>query len=79
MYIPILFSNPEIFLQNPPLLKMLKATTPKKIVEASLDKQWGTGIQLRDPNVLKSDKLNGDGWMSTMLETIRGLEIPNSS
>ena len=36
----------EKFLQNLPLLKMLKATIPKKITEASQDKQWGTGVQL---------------------------------
>ena len=36
----------EKFLQNPPLLKMLKLTQPKIIVEAALDKLWGTGIQL---------------------------------
>ena len=36
----------EKFLRNLSLLKMLKAATPKKIIKASLDKQWGTGIQL---------------------------------
>ena len=32
------------FHQNPPLLQMLKTTSSKTLVEASLDKQWGTGI-----------------------------------
>ena len=36
------------FVQNPPLLNMLKSTEPKVIVESSLDRLWGTGIQLHD-------------------------------
>ena len=69
----------EKFLQNPPLLRMLKTTAPKKIVEACLDKQWGTGIQLCDANMLRTKKWHGDGWMSTMLDTIRNLDIPNTN
>ena len=47
----------EKFLQNPPkILQMLKATKPKMLVEATLDKQWGTGVQLRDPNALTPEK-----------------------
>ena len=69
----------EKFLQNLPFLKMLKATIPKKIMEASQDKQWGTSVQLCDPNVLKPEKWNGDGWMSTMLDTIKGLEVPKTN
>ena len=48
-------------------------------MEASQDKQWGTGVQLHDQNVLKLEKWNGDRWMSTMLDTIRDLEVPNTS
>ena len=69
----------EKFIQNPPLLKMLKATLPKKLVKASLDKQWGTSVQLRDPNVLKMEKWHGDGWMSTMLNTIHNLDVPDTN
>ena len=41
------------FLQNLPLLQMLKTTSPKLLVEASMDKQWGTSIHLHNPNALK--------------------------
>ena len=41
------------FNQNPLLMTMLTATKPKLLVEASTDKLWGTGIGLRDVNVLK--------------------------
>ena len=34
------------FIQNKPLMDMLKLTQPKIIVESTLDKLWGTGIQL---------------------------------
>ena len=46
----------EKFIQNPPLLQMLKSTQPKIIVEAILDKLWGTGIQLHDPDALNPEK-----------------------
>ena len=36
----------EKFLQNPPLLNMLKSTLPRIIVKATLDRLWGTGVQL---------------------------------
>ena len=52
------------FLQNPPLLQMLKTTKPKILMEATLDKQWGTGVQLRDPNTLTPEKWHGkDGCL----------------
>ena len=38
----------EKFLQNPPLLSMLKTTTPKILAEATEDRLWGTGIKLCD-------------------------------
>ena len=47
----------ETFLHNPPLLQMLKAMHPKTLVEATLDTQWGTGVHLRDPNVLKKREM----------------------
>ena len=61
----------EKFQQNLPLLQMLKTTHPKTLVEASADKQWGTGIQLRDPNVLNPEKWTDKGWMSSILGYIR--------
>ena len=36
----------EKFIQNQPLLEMLKGMGTKTIVEASIDKLWGTGILL---------------------------------
>ena len=38
----------EKFLQNRPLLEMLKTTSPKILAEASSDELWGTVIQLSD-------------------------------
>ena len=50
---------------------MLKSTQPKIIVEATLDRLWGTGVQLQDPNVLDPEKWHNTGWMSTMLSLIK--------
>ena len=62
----------EKFLQNPPLLAMLKTTTPKTLAEATTDRLWGTGIRLRDRSALDTGKWSGIGWLSRMLITIRG-------
>ena len=59
------------FNQNPNLLKMLKTTSPKLLVESSSDKVWGTGIPLKDTNALNREKWYNVGWLSTMLTDIR--------
>ena len=69
----------EKFLQNPPLLQMLKATTPKLLVEASVDRQWRTGVHIRNPHVLKRELWSGNGWMSSMLSEIRDMEAPTTN
>ena len=51
----------EKFNQNPLLMSMLKLTKPKLPVEASTDKLWGTGIGIRDINVLKQNYWSGHG------------------
>ena len=61
----------EKFLQNPPLLSMLKMTTPKILAEATQDRLWGTGIKLCDTCALDTEKWSGPGWLSRMLHTIR--------
>ena len=61
----------EKFVQNPPLLALLKSTTPKTLAEATLDRLWGTGIALRDTNALDTGKWNSTGWLSKMLLAIR--------
>ena len=61
----------EKFVQNPSLLSMLKATSLKILAEATTDRQWGTGIALRDSSVLGVDKWTSIGWLSCMLLTIR--------
>ena len=61
----------EKFLQNPPLLSMLKTTTPKILAEATQDRLWGTGIKLHDTCALDTEKWSGPGWLSRMLHTIR--------
>ena len=60
----------EKFLQNPPLLQILKTMKPKLLVEVSMDKQWGTGIHICNPNTLKQESWSGRGWMSKMLDEI---------
>ena len=59
------------FIQNPILLKMLKATGDKIIVEASSDKLWGTGVSLRDNQALNPNHWHSTGWMSSILMEIR--------
>ena len=61
----------EKFNQNPLLKSMLATTKPKLLVEASTDKVWGTGVRLRDTNVLKQNHLSDHGWLSKMLHQIR--------
>ena len=61
----------EKFIQNPPLLSMLKTTTPKTLAEATQDRIWGTGIRLHDTGALDTEKWTGPGWLSRMLHTIR--------
>ena len=59
------------FIQNPPLLKMLKTTSPKLLVESTIDRTWGTGVPLRDNNALNRDKWHNTGWLSSMLLDVR--------
>ena len=60
----------EKFVQNPNLLHMLKATAPKTSVEASTDRLWGTGVDLRDNQCLNQDKWYSTSWMSAMLSDV---------
>ena len=59
------------FDQNPLLKSMLLSTKPKLLVEASTDKLWGTGVGLRDSNVLTRKHWMGHGWLSKILHHIR--------
>ena len=61
----------EKFLQHRLLMEMLKGTSTKVLAEASKDKLWGTGIPLQDPDVLKTNKWENEGWLSNILATIR--------
>ena len=63
------------FAQNPPLLNMLKSTEPKVLVESSLDRLWGTEVQLLDLDALNPEKWHGTGWMSAMLSTVHGMDF----
>ena len=40
------------FIQNPPLLKTLKTTSPKLLVESTIDKTWGTRVPLKENDAL---------------------------
>ena len=52
---------------------------PKLLVEVSMDKQWGTGIHIHNPNALKQESRSWHGWMSKMLDEIRELKLPNTN
>ena len=60
----------EKFMQNTPLLEMLKNTGSLILTEASKDKTWGTGIPLHDIDALHTSKWKNKGWLSSMLMTI---------
>ena len=59
------------FDQNPLPKSMLLSTKPRLLVEATTDKLWGTGVGLRDSNVLKQNHWTGHGWLSKILHHIR--------
>ena len=59
------------FFQNPTLLKMLKTTSPKLLVESTIDRTWGTGIPLKENDALNQDKWHNPGWLSAMLMDVR--------
>ena len=61
----------EKFMQNTPLLEMLKNTGSLILTEASKDKTWGTGIPLHDINALHTSKWKNKGWLSSILMTIQ--------
>ena len=61
----------EKFIQNCPLLSMLKTTAPKIIAEATTDHLWGTGIKPGNAQALNTEKWTGLGWLSRMLISIR--------
>ena len=50
---------------------MLKETKELTLAEASKDKLWGTGIPLRDVNVLNVAKWENRGWLLEVLHSIR--------
>ena len=61
----------EKFIQNTPLLEMLRNTGSLILTEASKDKTWGTGIPLCDIDALHTSKWKNNGWLSSILMTIR--------
>jgi predicted NAD-dependent protein-ADP-ribosyltransferase YbiA (DUF1768 family) len=50
---------------------MLRKTDTKKLAEVSFDKYWGTGIDIKNKDVLKSTGWKGKNTLGKMLETIR--------
>ena len=59
------------FDQNLLLMKTLKATKPKILVEATINSTWGTGVPLTNPNALDKSVWKNCGWMCDILMTIR--------
>ena len=60
----------EKFVQNKPLLEMLKGTGSLMLAEASKDKLWGTGVPLRNSNALSTSNWENPGWLSKILTSI---------
>ena len=50
---------------------MLQATNGFILAEASNDRLWGTGVPLRDKDVLTQSAWSSHGWLSNMLHDIR--------
>lgn len=59
------------FQQNASLGKVLKCTGSLKIVEASKDTVWGTGVHLKDQNTLVEGNWHGPGLMCEILSDVR--------
>lgn len=65
-------ANSHKFFQNPELLKALKATGKKRLVEASpLDKIWGIGLAPDDPKALDEKNWLGLNELGDVLEEVR--------
>ena len=58
------------FEQHPPYLNLLKAVKSKTIGEASKDKIWGTGVELRNNNCLNINMWEGQNLMGKALTRI---------
>ena len=59
------------FKQNPAMAAALLDTGNQKLVEASYDKDWGTGIPLSDRNCIHEDHWNSRGLLGIILEEVR--------
>ena len=65
------------FLNNEHLIKLLKSTRQKKLVEACYDTLWGTGVPLHDNDCLNENKWANIGIQGEILMEIRE-ELENS-
>ena len=73
-------ANSAKFFQNKALLEILKAIGDMRIVEASRDQFWGTGIHLRDIGGLdQSFWYNSCGLMEEILVVIRASYSPTQN
>ena len=63
------------FLQNPNLMKTLKDTGTKTLVECAYDCLWGCGIPLHADNCLNETEWNGDNLLGKILMKVRSLDI----
>ena len=59
------------FSQNDVLLKMLKSMKATKIVEASKDQIWGTGVPLNSDHTLNEEYWDNQGLMCTVYQVVR--------
>ena len=55
------------------LAKLLISTKGYKLVESCSDQDWGTGVPLHVPNVLKSCEWHSQGLLGEILETVRNI------
>ena len=74
---PILYDK---FRQNPPLLKWLKLTGNRTLVEAAgpHDKVWGNGLFLSDDNNTNRSRWSGENLQGQMLMEVRAQLCPES-
>ena len=59
------------FVQNPHLMKILRETGSRTIVECAYDRLWGCGIPLHESNCLNEAEWSGDNLLGKILMKIR--------
>jgi ribA/ribD-fused uncharacterized protein len=64
-------ANLAKFEQNKEAREVLLASGEKSLAESTLNKLWGTGLRLSDPDALEKSKWKGKNLMGKILEKVR--------